>query len=101
MVEAEEVADLVIQNRVQIHAILFALVAGDEELAVVPRRPIDEPAPAGGVGVEVGGVPEARPSNTQPIVRVIAEAMDETAATGLCKEVGVLAGGGYCQWFNS
>ena len=29
-----------------------------------------------------------RPSNTEPIVRVIAEATDEAAARGLCREVG-------------
>ena len=31
-----------------------------------------------------------RPSNTEPIVRVIAEAPDSAAATGLCRDVGAL-----------
>jgi phosphomannomutase len=31
---------------------------------------------------------QVRPSNTEPIVRVIAEAADEAAARGLCREVG-------------
>lgn len=33
-----------------------------------------------------------RPSNTEPIVRVIAEAPDETQARALCREVGTLLG---------
>ena len=34
-----------------------------------------------------------RPSNTEPIVRVIAEAPQEDAAAGLCREVGGLLAG--------
>ena len=33
-----------------------------------------------------------RPSNTEPIVRVIAEAPQAGAAAGLCKEVGAMLG---------
>jgi phosphomannomutase len=36
---------------------------------------------------------QVRPSNTEPIVRVIAEAADEAAAQGLCREVGAALGG--------
>jgi hypothetical protein len=48
MVVAEQVADLMSQHG-EHHAVLLALVAGRVEFAVVPRRRIDEPAPAGGV----------------------------------------------------
>jgi hypothetical protein len=41
-------ADLVCEEGELIHAILLALVAGRRELAVLPRRRLDKPAPAGG-----------------------------------------------------
>jgi phosphomannomutase len=33
-----------------------------------------------------------RPSNTEPIVRIIAEAPDADAARGICREVALLVG---------
>src|SRR5262245_6028561 len=43
------------QHREQIHAV-FALVAERGELAIAPRRRIDEPTPACGLGIEPDGV---------------------------------------------
>src|SRR5262249_3424163 len=40
----------------QVHVVLLTLVAGGGELGVAARRRIDEPAPAGGVVVEVDGI---------------------------------------------
>ena len=56
IVQAENVAELVHQHRRQVHAALLALVAGRAELAVVGRRWIDKPAPAGRVIVQQDGV---------------------------------------------
>src|SRR5262249_14839338 len=55
VLQAEDVAHLVTDDRQQVHVILFALVAGRGELAVVMRRRIDEPAPAGRVVVQPDG----------------------------------------------
>jgi hypothetical protein len=47
VVAAEEVTDLVLQDREQVHAVILALVAGRGELGVVSlRRQVDESAPA-------------------------------------------------------
>jgi hypothetical protein len=56
VIVAEQVADLVSEHGQQVHAVLLALVAGRGELGVVPRRRIDEPAPAGGIVVQPNGV---------------------------------------------
>src|SRR5262249_8468015 len=56
LIMAEQVADVVRQDGQQVQAVLLALVAGLDELRILPRRRIDEPAPAGGVGVGRGGV---------------------------------------------
>lgn len=56
VVEAKDVPDLVLEHRKQVHAILLALIAGRGEFGIVPRRRIDEPAPARGVVIEVDGV---------------------------------------------
>ena len=47
MMEAEQVAQLVFEDGEQVHAFLFALVAGRSEF--LARRRIGEPAPDGGV----------------------------------------------------
>ena len=63
MIVAKNVPDLVGQHGEQVHAVLLALIAGRGELGIVPRRQIDEPAPAGGVVVErddVDGGEESR-----------------------------------------
>src|SRR5262249_5972380 len=48
MVVAQEVSQLVLQDRQQVDAVLLALVARQAELTVVSGRLIDEPTPAGG-----------------------------------------------------
>src|SRR5262249_7256614 len=56
VVAAEQVADLVLQYRQQVHPALFALITRCGELGVLPRGGIDEPAPPGRVVVQPDGV---------------------------------------------
>src|SRR5262245_7519763 len=55
MLVAELVAQLMHQDRQEVHAALLTLIAGGDELRVIPRRRVDEPAVAGGVPVEPDG----------------------------------------------
>lgn len=48
MVVIEQVAELVFQHGEQVHSVLLASLAGHGELAVLKRRCVHEPAPAGG-----------------------------------------------------
>ena len=52
MRKAQRTAQFVHDDGQQVDAVLLALVAAQNELGVVPRRRIDEPARAGGVVVE-------------------------------------------------
>src|SRR5262245_27187789 len=49
VLKAEDMAKLVIQDGKQVHPALLALITGRGKLSIVPRRAIDEPAPAGRV----------------------------------------------------
>src|SRR5262249_30865667 len=44
MVVAQQVAQLLLQDREQVHVVLFALIACQGELAAVPRRSARQPA---------------------------------------------------------
>ena len=55
VVVTQDVAHLVHQRGQQVHVTALALVAGHEELGVVVRRGVDEPAPAGCVVVHPDG----------------------------------------------
>ena len=56
VVVAQQVPQLVHRDRQQVHSVLLALIARYRELAVLVRRWIDKPTPAGGVHVERDGV---------------------------------------------
>ena len=52
MIQLQKVAQFVHHDGEQVHSILLALVARPEELGIVARCCINEPAPAGGIAIE-------------------------------------------------
>ena len=52
VVPAEDVSQFMHQHRQQVHPALFALVPGQMEFAIVPRRGVHKPSPTGGVVIQ-------------------------------------------------
>src|SRR5262249_51581603 len=66
MVVAQQVAPLKLQDREQVHVVLFALIAGQGDLPVVPRRSVHDPAPPAALSSSQMVLPFTSPSVLPP-----------------------------------